>query len=156
MYANCNFFQRGFCVNTKLELGQKQFEWSSSQVWSTQAQFVYSPISWASENINLYSSSALIIMLHKWWNDPLFRWSGANMWANMRKRWLMKQMLYGFGTLFLRPIKTLRGECQSFGVSQFLCNITSMASSLEIELVSFYLQRVIYSVWGMPKVIYLD
>ncbi|KAM0946525.1 putative hydroxyacylglutathione hydrolase [Dioscorea sansibarensis] len=57
------------------------------------------------------------------------------MWANMRKRWLMKQMLYGFGTLFLRPIKTLRGECQSFGVSQFLCNITSMASSLEIELV---------------------
>lgn len=68
------------------------------------------------------------------------------MWANMRKRWLMKQMLYGFGALFLRPIKTLRGECQSFGVSQFLCNITSMASSLEIELVRFYLLRVIYFV----------
>ncbi|KAM0947200.1 putative hydroxyacylglutathione hydrolase [Dioscorea sansibarensis] len=59
----------------------------------------------------------------------------ASMCPNMRKPWLMKRMVYGFGTLFLRPIKTLRGDCKSFGVSQFLCNITSMASSLQVQLV---------------------
>lgn len=53
---------------------------------------------------------------------------------NMRKNWLGKNFLYGFGTLVLRPIKALQGGIYSFGVTQFLCNI-SMASSLQIELV---------------------
>lgn len=54
---------------------------------------------------------------------------------DVRKNWLGKDLLYGFGTLVLRPINALRGRIYSFGVNQFLCNITSMASSLQIELV---------------------
>lgn len=58
-----------------------------------------------------------------------------SLWPNMRKNWLGKNFLYGFGTLVLRPIKALQGGIYSFGATQFLCNITCMASSLQIELV---------------------
>lgn len=57
------------------------------------------------------------------------------MWQNMRKHWFGKQLLYSFGTLFWRPIKTLRGGYHAYGVAGLLCNITNMASSLQIELV---------------------
>nr|XP_010927891.1 hydroxyacylglutathione hydrolase 2, mitochondrial [Elaeis guineensis] len=57
------------------------------------------------------------------------------MWPNMRKHWFGKQLLYSFGTLFWRPIKTLRGGYHAYGVAGLLCNITNMASSLQIELV---------------------
>ncbi|KAJ0969329.1 hypothetical protein J5N97_022206 [Dioscorea zingiberensis] len=66
---------------------------------------------------------------------PCSRGRRPSICPNMRKPLLMKRMLYGFSTLFSRPIKTLRGDCKSFGVSQFLCNTTSMASSLQIQLV---------------------
>ncbi|XP_073108529.1 hydroxyacylglutathione hydrolase 2, mitochondrial isoform X2 [Elaeis guineensis] len=57
------------------------------------------------------------------------------MWPNMGKHWFGKHILYSFGTLFLRPIKTLYGGYHAYGVAGLLCNITNMASSLQIELV---------------------
>jgi len=61
------------------------------------------------------------------------------MWPNMRRHWLGKHFLYGFGALVSRPVRILRGASYSFGVTQLLCNIACMASSLQIELVSILL-----------------
>ncbi|XP_008788218.2 hydroxyacylglutathione hydrolase 2, mitochondrial-like isoform X1 [Phoenix dactylifera] len=57
------------------------------------------------------------------------------MWPNMGKHWFGKHILYSFGTVFLRPIKTLCGGYHAYGVGGLLCNITNVASSLQIELV---------------------
>ncbi|CAL9051302.1 probable hydroxyacylglutathione hydrolase 2, chloroplastic isoform X1 [Musa acuminata AAA Group] len=57
------------------------------------------------------------------------------MWPNMRKQWFGKNLLYGFGTLIVSPIKILRGVNQFLGLPPFFCNITCMSSSLQIELV---------------------
>lgn len=58
------------------------------------------------------------------------------MWPNMRKQWFGKDLLYGIGTLVVRPIKILRGVNQLLGVPPF-CTISCMQSSLQIELVRF-------------------
>lgn len=60
------------------------------------------------------------------------------MWPNMRKQWFGKNLLYGFGTLIVSPIKILRGVNQFLGLPPFFCNITCMSSSLQIELVSVW------------------
>ncbi|XP_074567322.1 hydroxyacylglutathione hydrolase 2, mitochondrial-like isoform X1 [Curcuma longa] len=56
------------------------------------------------------------------------------MWPNMRKHWFGKDLLYGIGTLVVRPIKILRGVNQLLGVPPF-CTISCMQASLQIELV---------------------
>ncbi|KAG0480838.1 hypothetical protein HPP92_011428 [Vanilla planifolia] len=53
---------------------------------------------------------------------------------SIRKNWFGKHLLYGLGTLAVRPIKLLRGGSQLLGVSHF-CNISGLDSSLQIELV---------------------
>ncbi|KAL0927473.1 hypothetical protein M5K25_001644 [Dendrobium thyrsiflorum] len=58
------------------------------------------------------------------------------MLPNMRKNWFGKHLLYGLGTLVLRPIKLMRGGTQLLGVSHF-CSISNIDSSLHIELFSY-------------------
>ncbi|XP_072965924.1 hydroxyacylglutathione hydrolase 2, mitochondrial-like [Typha angustifolia] len=58
-----------------------------------------------------------------------------SMWPNMRKQWFGKHLLYSVGTLLLTPIRTVNGVIHLFGAGRSLCNITSVASSLQIELV---------------------
>lgn len=58
-----------------------------------------------------------------------------SMWPTVRKNWLGKHLVGGFGALVSRPIKTLRGTSYSLGVTQLLCSVSCMASALQIELV---------------------
>ncbi|OVA08769.1 Beta-lactamase-like [Macleaya cordata] len=53
----------------------------------------------------------------------------------MRQTCFRRRLLYGFGTFLSRPLKTLCGVSHSRGVGQFLCSISNMASTLQIELV---------------------
>lgn len=55
---------------------------------------------------------------------------------SVRKEWLGKPLLYGIGTLLVMPLRTLHGVGRMFGAGRFLCNMTSVSSSLQIELVS--------------------
>ncbi|PKA61568.1 Hydroxyacylglutathione hydrolase 2, mitochondrial [Apostasia shenzhenica] len=56
------------------------------------------------------------------------------MLPNMRRNGFGKHLLYGLGTLVLKPVKLLRGGSQLLGISHF-CNISAKDSSLQIELV---------------------
>ncbi|CAL9040063.1 hydroxyacylglutathione hydrolase 2, mitochondrial isoform X1 [Musa acuminata AAA Group] len=58
-----------------------------------------------------------------------------SIWTNMRKQWFGKKILYGFGTLIVKPVKVLHGANHLLDLPPSFCNITSMASSLQIELV---------------------
>ncbi|XP_020085875.1 probable hydroxyacylglutathione hydrolase 2, chloroplastic [Ananas comosus] len=58
-----------------------------------------------------------------------------SMWPSVRKDWFGKNLLYGFGSLLLRPLRTLHGVGNLFGAARSMCNITNVASSLQIELV---------------------
>nr|XP_009414658.1 PREDICTED: probable hydroxyacylglutathione hydrolase 2, chloroplastic isoform X2 [Musa acuminata subsp. malaccensis] len=58
-----------------------------------------------------------------------------SIWTNMRKQWFGKKKLYGFGTLIVKPVKVLHGANHLLDLPPSFCNITSMASSLQIELV---------------------
>lgn len=66
------------------------------------------------------------------------------MWPNVRKDWFGKNLLYGFGTLLLRPLRTLHGVGNLFGAARSLCNITNVASSLQIELVSIVISKIFF------------
>ena len=55
---------------------------------------------------------------------------------SVRKQWLGKPLLYGIGSLLVMPLRTLHGVWRVFGAGRFLCNMTSVSSSLQIELVS--------------------
>ncbi|XP_072990060.1 probable hydroxyacylglutathione hydrolase 2, chloroplastic [Typha latifolia] len=55
------------------------------------------------------------------------------LWSSMRKHWLGKP--YGIDTLFFRHMRNLSGVSHLFGAARRLCNITNVASSLQIELV---------------------
>lgn len=55
---------------------------------------------------------------------------------SVRKHWLGKPLLYGIGTLLVMPLRTLQGVGRVFGAGRFLCNMTGVSSSLQIELVS--------------------
>ncbi|MCH1922360.1 hypothetical protein L9G15_23425, partial [Shewanella sp. A3A] len=57
------------------------------------------------------------------------------MLPSVRKEWLGKPLLYGIGTLLVMPLRTLHGVGRMFGAGRFLCNMTSVSSSLQIELV---------------------
>ncbi|XP_066374258.1 hydroxyacylglutathione hydrolase 1, mitochondrial-like [Miscanthus floridulus] len=54
---------------------------------------------------------------------------------SMQKQWPGKPLLYGIGTLLVMPLRTLYGVGRVFGAGRFLCNMTSVLSSLQIELV---------------------
>ncbi|XP_062193891.1 probable hydroxyacylglutathione hydrolase 2, chloroplastic isoform X1 [Phragmites australis] len=54
---------------------------------------------------------------------------------SVRKQWLGKPLLYGIGTLLVMPLRTLQGVGRVFGAGRFLCDMTSVSSSLQIELV---------------------
>jgi len=54
---------------------------------------------------------------------------------SVRKQWPGKPLLYGIGTLLVMPLRTLYGVGRVFGAGRFLCNMTSVSSSLQIELV---------------------
>jgi len=54
---------------------------------------------------------------------------------SVRKQWLGKPLLYGIGSLLVMPLRTLHGVWRVFGAGRFLCNMTSVSSSLQIELV---------------------
>ncbi|CAN6198535.1 unnamed protein product, partial [Urochloa humidicola] len=54
---------------------------------------------------------------------------------SVRKQWLGKPLLYGIGSLLIMPLRTLHGVGRVFGAGRFLCNMTSVSSSLQIELV---------------------
>ena len=58
------------------------------------------------------------------------------MLPSVRKQWPGKPLLYGIGTLLVMPLRTLYGVGRVFGAGRFLCNMTSVSSSLQIELVS--------------------
>lgn len=45
--------------------------------------------------------------------------------------------MFGIDTLLVRPIRTLYGASQLLGSGRLFCNITNVASSLQIELVNF-------------------
>nr|CAB3453950.1 unnamed protein product [Digitaria exilis] len=53
---------------------------------------------------------------------------------SVRKQWLGKPLLYGIGSLLVMPLRTLHGVGRVFGAGRFLCNMTSVSSSLQIEL----------------------
>ncbi|KAF8393754.1 hypothetical protein HHK36_019952 [Tetracentron sinense] len=55
-------------------------------------------------------------------------------WPDMRQHCFRKNLLYVFGTFLWRSIKTLRPGSRSLGAAQFLCSISNMASTLQIEL----------------------
>ncbi|KAK1294927.1 putative hydroxyacylglutathione hydrolase 2, chloroplast [Acorus calamus] len=55
--------------------------------------------------------------------------------CKMGQCWSKNRVLYCFGDLFLRPLKLLSGGRRPFGVVRFLCNASSAAPSLQIELV---------------------
>nr|DAD25218.1 TPA_asm: hypothetical protein HUJ06_026682 [Nelumbo nucifera] len=57
---------------------------------------------------------------------------GPCLWPGMNQYFSRKSLVYGFRTLLSMPLKTLRGGSHSLGV---LCSISSMASTLQIELV---------------------
>lgn len=44
--------------------------------------------------------------------------------------------MFGIDTLLVRPIRTLYGASQLLGSGRLFCNITNVASSLQIELVN--------------------
>lgn len=60
--------------------------------------------------------------------------SGLCVWPGMRQLCLRKGLLYGFMRLFSTPFKTLRAASRTLRVAQF-CSVSSMSSSLQIELV---------------------
>lgn len=64
------------------------------------------------------------------------------MWPSVRKDWFGKNLLYGFGSLLLRPLRTLHGVGNLFGAARSMCNITNVASSLQIELVSIVISNL--------------
>ncbi|MCL7045316.1 hypothetical protein MKW94_003668 [Papaver nudicaule] len=57
------------------------------------------------------------------------------LWPKMRQNSFRRRLLYGFGNLLARPLKTLRAVSRSRQVGQYLCSIASMASTIQIELV---------------------
>lgn len=52
------------------------------------------------------------------------------------RKWLGKPLMYGIGTLLVMPLRTIHGVGRMFGAARYLCNMTSVSSSLQIELVS--------------------
>ncbi|KAJ3681400.1 hypothetical protein LUZ60_015889 [Juncus effusus] len=60
---------------------------------------------------------------------------GQSLWPTLRKHWLGRPFVYGIDALLVRPIRTLYGASQLLGSGRLFCNITSVASSLQIELV---------------------
>ncbi|KAL5703380.1 hydroxyacylglutathione hydrolase [Ranunculus cassubicifolius] len=60
---------------------------------------------------------------------------GLFAWSGVRHQFCRKKVFYGLISLLSRPLKTLRGGTRLLGVPQFSCSISSMASSLQIELV---------------------
>jgi hydroxyacylglutathione hydrolase len=63
----------------------------------------------------------------------------------MSRKWLGKPLMYGIGTLLVMPLRTLHGVGRMFGAARYLCNMTSVSSSLQIELVSALKPSRIYS-----------
>ncbi|VAI34663.1 unnamed protein product [Triticum turgidum subsp. durum] len=51
------------------------------------------------------------------------------------RKWLGKPLMYGIGTLLVMPLRTIHGVGRMFGAARYLCNMTSVSSSLQIELV---------------------
>jgi hypothetical protein len=51
--------------------------------------------------------------------------------------------MYGIDTLLVRPIRTLYGASQLLGSGRLFCNITNASSSLQIELVSYFLLIIV-------------
>jgi hydroxyacylglutathione hydrolase len=58
------------------------------------------------------------------------------MLPTVRKQWPWKPLLYGIGTLLVMPLRTLYGVSHVFCAGRFLCNMTNVSSSLQIELVN--------------------
>ncbi|CAH9148885.1 unnamed protein product, partial [Cuscuta epithymum] len=60
--------------------------------------------------------------------------TGIGVWPDMRQLSVRKNLLYVFMRLFSMPFKTIRGAGRTLKVSHF-CSITSVSSTLQIELV---------------------
>ncbi|XP_038688996.1 probable hydroxyacylglutathione hydrolase 2, chloroplastic isoform X2 [Tripterygium wilfordii] len=66
----------------------------------------------------------------------------------MRQLCLRKGLVFGFLHLLSTPLKTLRGASRSLRVTQF-CNVSSMSSSLQIELVPCLRDNYAYLIHDM-------